>query len=75
MERRDKISYLIRRLMAERTHTNDYTIPSSIGEQQYLLRALLNVRPPEPIDDKFLDIQDSELHAQLADKSFIIMKS
>jgi O-acetyl-ADP-ribose deacetylase (regulator of RNase III) len=75
MERRDKISYLIRRLMAERTHTNDYTIPSSIGEQQYLLRALLNVRPPEPIDDEFLDIQDSELHAQLADKGVVTLES
>jgi O-acetyl-ADP-ribose deacetylase (regulator of RNase III) len=71
MDRNKNISLVIRRLLAEHPDAVSYTIPTSLDEQQYMLRALLNVRPPEPADDELLATQDLELHAQLADKGIV----
>jgi O-acetyl-ADP-ribose deacetylase (regulator of RNase III) len=71
MDRNKNISLVIRRLLAEHPDAVDYTIPTSLSERQYMLRALLNVRPPKPADDELLATQDLELQAQLADKGIV----
>jgi O-acetyl-ADP-ribose deacetylase (regulator of RNase III) len=71
MNRKENISYLIRRLMAERADVGGMEVPSSLGEQQYVLRALFNVRLPEPIDADFLARQDEELRAQMIDRGVV----
>jgi O-acetyl-ADP-ribose deacetylase (regulator of RNase III) len=71
MDRNKNISHVIRRLIAEHPDAVSYTIPTSLDERQCMLRALLNVRPPKPIDDELLAIQDLELQAQLADKGIV----
>jgi O-acetyl-ADP-ribose deacetylase (regulator of RNase III) len=71
MDRNKNISHVIRRLLAEHPDAVGYTIPTSLHERQYMLRALLNVRPPEPADDELLATQDLELQAQLADKGIV----
>ena len=43
-------------------------IPSSPGERQRLLRALMNVWEPKELPEEFLAMQDAELQAQAADK-------
>jgi O-acetyl-ADP-ribose deacetylase (regulator of RNase III) len=71
MDRNKNISHVIRRLLAEHPDAGNYTIPASLDDRQYMLRALLNVRPPEPVDDELLTEQDIELQAQLADKGSV----
>jgi O-acetyl-ADP-ribose deacetylase (regulator of RNase III) len=71
MDRNKNISLVIRRLLAEHHDAVGYTIPTSLSEQQYMLRALLNVRAPKPADDELLATQDLELQAQLADKGIV----
>jgi O-acetyl-ADP-ribose deacetylase (regulator of RNase III) len=71
MDRNKNISLVIRRLLAEHPDAVGYTIPTSLNEQQYMLRALLNVRAPKPADDELLATQDLELQAQLADKGIV----
>lgn len=73
MNRSENISYLIRRLMTESAGAISCTIPSTLNDRQRLLRALFNVRPPEPIDETFLSHQDEELQAQLRDKGTVTL--
>lgn len=44
-------------------------IPSSPGERQRLLRALMNVWEPKELSEEFLAMQDAELQAQAAEPS------
>jgi hypothetical protein len=71
MDRNKNISLVIRRLLAEHPDAGNYTIPASLDDRQYMLRALLNVRPPEPVDEGLLAEQDFELQTQLADKGIV----
>lgn len=59
MNRLEKRKYLIGYLLSE---SNRHTeIPQDENEQKRMLRALLNVRPPMPVSEKFLEIQDDYL--------------
>ena len=51
---------LIQFLLAERQEKN-IPLPSSEAEQKRLLRGLMNVRPPHPIGQEFLQLQDEYL--------------
>lgn len=48
---------IIRMLLDERTEYADWQIPDSLPKQQMMMRSLLNVRPPHPVDDDFLKAQ------------------
>ena len=50
-------------------------IPSSPGERQRLLRALMNVWEPKELPEEFLAMQDAELQAQAADKGVVTIES
>ena len=56
--------YLIRELLTEDLQYHNIIIPSDVLEQKKLLRALMNIRPPKPIDEDFLRIQDEYLAAE-----------
>lgn len=66
MEQAERRAYLIKALLAERYE--GMTIPEELSRQCLLLRALLNVRPPEPVTDAFLRVQDAYLREELARK-------
>lgn len=53
--------WLIQRLLDERDDVADIKIPKNEQGQKDLLRGLMNIRMPEPIDDDFLRIQDEYL--------------
>ena len=59
---------LCRYLLGENPLYSDVTVPDDIGEQRKLLRALMNVRPPVPATEEFLQLQDEELQEQLSQK-------
>jgi len=46
-------------------------VPDSLEKRRDLFRALMNVRPPMPISEEFLQVQDEELQAQLTEKGVV----
>jgi O-acetyl-ADP-ribose deacetylase (regulator of RNase III) len=46
-------------------------IPETVGERRDLFRALRNVRPPKPVSEEFLRLQDEELQVQLLEKGIV----
>ncbi len=65
MERR---IFLIRALLQEEARYRDLSVPADETEQKNLLRSLMNVRPPRPVSDDFLEIQDEYLREETAGK-------
>ena len=64
MTHEEKRRYLIRELLAEDTQYQGIVIPEDAQGQKDLLRALMNVRPPMPIGEDFLTVQDEYLSAE-----------
>lgn len=60
--------FLIEALLAEDGNHPNITIPAQSDEQRHLLRALMNVRPPAPVADDVLQVQDEYLRRELAAK-------
>lgn len=56
--------YLIRALLAESSRYRNIQIPDDVREQKNLLRALMNIRPPLPVGEAFLNVQDAYLSAE-----------
>ena len=59
MTQDQRLEYLIHYLLAEREEYRDVALPASPAEKRRLLRALVNVRPPEPLDQTFYQVQDA----------------
>ena len=68
MTQREKREFLIQKLIDEQPRYRDLQIPSSEAEQRTLLRSLMNVRPPYPIGEDFLTVQDAYLQEETARK-------
>lgn len=61
MNHDEKRLYLIEYLMREETRIKNLQVPKDVQGQRDLLRSLMNVRMPKPVDDKFLKVQDEYL--------------
>ena len=61
MDRLSKIKKLNALLIAEMPDLKIGAIPDDLISQRKLLRALMNVRPPMPLDENFLKLQDEIL--------------
>ena len=64
MTQEERRRYLIRELLAENPQYQGSSIPAGPREQKNLLRALMNVRPPKPVGEAFLKVQDAYLSAE-----------
>ena len=53
--------FLIQSLLNEKTEYRDISIPAEPESQRQLLRGLMNIRNPRPIDADFLAVQDDYL--------------
>lgn len=73
MNRYQQIQYLINKLLKEMPIYKEQakTFAKDEYSQRRLLRSLMNVRPPMPIDKSFLEKQDSLLSAEILDKGII----
>lgn len=71
----DRLNRLLRTLLNERPEYSDIKLPPTIGEKRDLLRALMNVRMPRPVDDATLRLQDEELAAQREEKGVVELDS
>ena len=68
MTQSERLKWLISYLLAERPDLADVQVPADAQTQRDLLRALMNVRPPEPVSDEFLQVQDAYLAGRLAER-------
>ena len=64
MTHEEQRRYLIRELLAEDTQYQSIVIPEDTRGQKDLLRALMNVRPPMPVGQDFLTVQDEYLSVE-----------
>lgn len=68
MNQAERRIYLIQSLLKERPEYQDMSVPTDRQEQKMLLRGLINVRMPDNIDRKFLEIQDAYLQEEIKKK-------
>lgn len=61
MKQAERRIYLIKYLLSEQIHYKGIAIPQEEQAQKDLLRSLVNVRPPRPVEQEFLNIQDAYL--------------
>lgn len=61
MTQDERREYLIRYLLKEQMRPGRQQIPADKQEQENLLRSLMNIRPPRPVSDDFLKVQDEYL--------------
>ena len=70
MNQQERRLYLIRELLQE-TQEPSLTIPTDFLAQKQLLRGLMNIRPPRPISQSFLRIQDAYLQEEQRKKDIV----
>ena len=68
MNQTERRQLLIRSLLKERPEYQEIDIPTEADGQRQLLRGLMNIRSPRPIDAGFLKMQDEYLQAETAAK-------
>ena len=64
MNQAERRLYLIRYLLAEDRRLTGMEIPPDKKGQEDLLRALMNIRPPKPVGEEFLAVQDAYLREE-----------
>lgn len=64
----ERADYLIRYLLDEREEYQGIALPSGLEEKRRLLRSLMNIRPPAPVSEAFLDVQGAYLEERLAER-------
>ena len=67
----NRLEWLCRYLLDENPRYRQMPLPGSLQERRDLFRALMNVRPPMPASEEFLQVQDEELQVQLAEKGVV----
>ena len=71
MTQQERRIYLIEELLKEQPKYREIEIPQNEPDQRRLLRSLMNVRPPYPIGEDFLTVQDTYLREETAQKGII----
>lgn len=68
MTQEERLDYLLKYLLSERKEYADIRVPDKLSEKRRLLRSLMNVRPPAPIREDFLKVQDAYLTKRHAER-------
>lgn len=68
MTQNERRLFLLHRLMEEYSPHYRIAMPDNASEQKQLLRALMNIRVPKPMDDVFLCIQNAYLQEEICQK-------
>ncbi len=71
MDKLSKIKKLNAHLISEMPDLKIGAIPDDLISQRKLLRALMNVRPPMPLDENFLKLQDEILTAEKLERGVV----
>ena len=74
MNQEERLDYLIRKLCTESGEYQNIKVPQGLmQERPRLLRSLMNVRMPKPIDTEFLKIQDEYLKEEALAKGIVTL--
>ena len=73
MDKLSKIKFLNAQLLAEMPTLEIGKVPDDLISQRKLLRALMNVRPPMPLDENFLKLQDEILTAEKFERGIVTL--
>lgn len=68
MTQREKRIFLIEQLLSAQPQFCEMQIPQSTPAQKRLLRTLMNLRAPQPVDEHFLQVQDEYLQSEIQAK-------
>lgn len=68
MKQDERLLYLIKYLLSEDRKYAEMPVPESEEERFRLLRSLMNIRPPKPISEDFLAVQDDYLKEVISSK-------
>lgn len=68
MTQEERAEYLIRYLLNETYEYKNIAIPGDMTDKRRLLRSLMNMRPPLPVGEDFLKVQDAYLKERLKEK-------
>ena len=71
MNQSERRQFLIRELLQEEPEYREMAVPADAEDQKYLLRGLLNVRPPRQLPQRFLTEQDAYLKEETAKKGVV----
>lgn len=71
MNKDEQLDYLISELIKEDLQLGRIDIPPDYQDKRKLLRALMNIRPPRPISNEFLAVQDEFLSTEAAEKGIV----
>lgn len=71
MDKLSKIKTLNAQLISEMPDLKIGAVPDDLISQRKLLRALMNVRPPMPLDENFLKLQDEILTAEKFERGIV----
>lgn len=71
MTQEERREYLLKYLLKEDLRFRGRGMPTGKLEQERLLRALMNIRPPKPISEEFLKVQDSYLMERAIERGII----
>ena len=71
MNQQERCLWLIQALLKDMPQYGDTPIPASPDDRWRLLRSLMNVRPPMPVSEAFLQIQDAFLRQMTAEKGVL----
>ncbi len=71
MNQHDKRRWLIHALLDEMPQYQYPVLPYAAEQQWHLLRSLMNVRPPMPVTDEFLQIQNAFLKEMTEEKGIV----
>jgi O-acetyl-ADP-ribose deacetylase (regulator of RNase III) len=71
MEQEQRLNQLIAMLLAEEKDYEEIQIPADFTSKQKLFRALVNVRPPKAVSQKFLQLQDAYLQEETRKKQIV----
>ncbi|MBO4400337.1 MAG: protein-ADP-ribose hydrolase [Selenomonadaceae bacterium] len=71
MNKLTAVKKLNAQLLAEMPELEVSAVPDDLPSQRKLLRALMNVRPPMPLDADFLKLQDEILSAEVHERGIV----
>lgn len=74
MTQEQRVDYLIHYLLGERKEYSNIVVPPNLSDKRRLLRSLINIRPPIPIREDFLSVQDAYLKERLAERGVTRLK-
>lgn len=66
-----RLAALVERFKADSGEYRDWRVPPDAESRRRALRALMNVRPPRPLDAETLRLQDEYLSARAAEKGVV----